>query len=271
MFCIPGIARLEDIDVAAKNNMDFIRIGTNVTEVESSKDFIATAKECGMFVTSNFMKSYALPAREFAQKVLLAQEFGTDMVYLVDSAGGMFNTNIHQYYEAVREVSDIPLGFHGHDNLSLALANSLEAINLGFAFVDSSLQGLGRSSGNAATETLVAALLKLGYDLDIDLLKVLDIGQKYVHPLITTPGRAPLDIISGFADFHSSYMHYIQEYATKYSINPALLIIEISKIDKVNVDEKVLKKVAERIRDHENVYLGRFGWNRYVGREQDSF
>jgi len=193
------------------------------------------------------------------------------MVYLVDSAGGMFNTNIHQYYEAVREVSDIPLGFHGHDNLSLALANSLEAINLGFAFVDSSLQGLGRSSGNAATETLVAALLKLGYDLDIDLLKVLDIGQKYVHPLITTPGRAPLDIISGFADFHSSYMHYIQEYATKYSINPALLIIEISKIDKVNVDEKVLKKVAERIRDHENVYLGRFGWNRYVGREQDSF
>ena len=113
-------------------------------------------------------------------------------------------------------------------------------VRMGFDFVDSSLQGLGRSSGNAATEILVAALLKQGYDLDIDFLKLLDIGQKYIQPLITTKGKMPLDIVAGFADFHSSYMHYIQKYSAKYRANPALLIIGMCKVDKVNLDEQKL-------------------------------
>lgn len=269
MFCIPGIARLKDIDLAAKHHMGFIRIGTNVTEVHLAEDFIKEAKEHGMFVTANFMKSYALPPDEFAQKVKLAEKYGADMVYIVDSAGGMFTHNLREYYKAIRKVSDITLGFHGHDNLGMAISNSIEAIKLGYFFVDSSLQGLGRSAGNAATEILVLALLKLKYPLNIDFLKVLEIGQKYIQPLITNKGKIILDIVAGYADFHSSYMHHIHKYSAKYQINPILLIIEMCKIDKVHIDEETLERIAKKMKKEQDVYLGRFDFSRYIGHEQD--
>lgn len=269
MFCIPGIARLEDLDLASKHNMGFVRIGTNVTEVKKSEEYVKRAKDNGLFVTANYMKSYVLPPKKFAENVRLSEKWGIDLIYIVDSAGGMFAEDVRAYFKAIREVSDLPVGFHGHDNLGLATSNSLEAAKLGFEIIDSSVQGLGRSSGNACTEILAMALIKLGYDLNIDFLKLLSIGRVYVRPLITANGRGVLDIIAGYADFHSSYMHHIQKYSAKYNVNPAILIIEMCKRDKVNCDEKVLDEVALSIHKKEDVYLGKYGFNKYVGGEQD--
>ncbi|MGE5473218.1 MAG: 4-hydroxy-2-oxovalerate aldolase [Ignavibacteriales bacterium] len=268
MFCIPGIARLEDIDLAKEHNMGFIRVGTNITEIEKSEPFIKKAKELGMFVMANYMKSYALGPEDFAERVKLSESYGADVVYLVDSSGGMFAKDIKKYYDAIREVSNIPLGFHGHDNLGMAICNSIECAEIGFDFVDCSLQGLGRSAGNAATEILVAAMLKQGYEIRIDLIKTLNIGHKYVQPLVNTRGKAVLDVVSGYADFHSSFMGYIQKYSNMYSIDPVRLIIEICRINKVNIDEKILDRVARTVQ-RENIYLGRYNFNQYLGGFQD--
>ncbi|MBS3124363.1 4-hydroxy-2-oxovalerate aldolase [Candidatus Woesearchaeota archaeon] len=269
MFCIPGIARIEDIDLAAKHQMGFIRIGTNVTEVEQSEPFIKKAKSYGMFVAANYMKSYGLPPEQFAQKVKLSEKYGADMVYIVDSAGGMLPEDLKKYYEEIRKISTIPVGFHGHDNLSLAVSNSLLAADIGINFIDSSLQGLGRSAGNASTEILVAALLKKRYNIPINFLELLKIGQKYIQPLIVNKGILPLDIISGYADFHSSYMHHIQKYSAKYNVSPEILIIEQCKLDKINLDEKELENVAKKIKSEEDIYLSQYRFNRYIGHEQD--
>jgi isopropylmalate/homocitrate/citramalate synthase len=152
----------------------------------------------------------------------------------------------------------------------MGVSNSLEAVRLGFDFVDSSLQGLGRSSGNAATEILVAALLKLGYELNIDFIKLLEIGFKYINPMVVLKGEHPLDVIAGFADFHTSYMHCIGKYSAKYSINPALLIIEVCRYDKVNVNEEIMEEIAMSIRDREGLFAGNYEFERYVGNEQDN-
>jgi 4-hydroxy 2-oxovalerate aldolase/long-chain acyl-CoA synthetase len=269
MFCIPGIARLEDIDLAHKHNMGFIRIGTNITEVPQSEEYIKRAKKYKMFVTANYMKSYAMSPKKFAEQVKLSEKYGVDMVYIVDSAGGMFADDVERYYRAVRKITDLPIGFHAHDNLGLAVSNSLAAADMGVDFLDSSLQGLGRSSGNAATEVLVTALIKRGYNIKINFLKLLDIGQTYIQPLLPGKGIMPLDVVSGYAEFHSSYMPQIQKCAAKYSVDPAELIIEISKIDKVHLDPKVLEKVAKRIKKRTNVYLGKYAFNRYIGEEQN--
>lgn len=268
MFCIPGVAKLEDIDLAKKYHMGFIRIGTNVTEVEQSEPFVKKAKDCGMMVTANFMKSYALPPEQFAEKALLSRRYGVDVVYIVDSAGGMFGKNIRQYIEAVKKVSDVKIGFHGHDNLSMAVSNSIEAAEGGAAFLDASLQGLGRSAGNASTEILIAALQKLGYDLDIDLFRILEIGPKYIQPLISEKGKQSLDIIAGYSEFHSSYMNSIQKYSARYSVNPLRLIMEYCKTDKVNMNEEVLERIARSIQK-EDLYYGKYRFNLYLGGEQD--
>jgi 4-hydroxy-2-oxovalerate aldolase len=269
MFCIPGIARLEDLDLARKHNMGFIRIGTDVTKVEKSEDFIKKAKKNGMFVAANYMKSYALPPEKFAEKVKLSEKFGADIVYIVDSAGGMFSENVVEYFKAIRKISNIPIGFHGHDNLGLAVSNSLTAAEIGIEFIDSSLQGLGRSSGNACTEMLILALKKKGFKTGIDFHKVLDIGQMYVQPLINAKGKMSLDMISGYADFHSSYMHHIIKYSTKYNVSPINLIIEYSKINKVEMNIVELEKIAQKLKSEGNIYTAKYRFNRYIGREQD--
>jgi hypothetical protein len=109
----------------------------------------------------------------------------------------------------------------------------------------------------------------LGYDVKVDFLKVLDIGYSYINPIIASKGIHPLDVVSGYADFHSSYMHLIHKYSAKYSIDPAILIIEMSKIDKINVDEKILEGIARKIKKNTSLFIGKYNFSRYVGSEQD--
>lgn len=270
MFCIPGIARLEDIDMAADYGMGFIRIGTNVTEVEESLKYIERAKKYGMFISANFMKSYAMEPKEFAKRAKLTQKYGSDVLCVVDSAGGMLASEMEDYFKTVRDVCDIPLAYHGHDNLGLAIANSLRAVELGASIVDSSLQGLGRSAGNASTEILVAVLNRMGVELRIDPLKVMDIGEKYIYPLLTKCGFRSIDIVSGFAQFHSSYMGVIHKYSDKYQIDPRKLIIEVCKFDKVNATDELVEKIARELMEKAgDMYLAKFRFDEYYGREQE--
>jgi 4-hydroxy-2-oxovalerate aldolase len=269
MFCIPGIARLEDVDMAAQYKMGFIRIGTNVTEVKASKEYIERAKKHGMLVSANFMKSYAMEPQQFAQQVKLSQQYGSDLVYIVDSAGGMLASDLERYFNAVKGVTDIPLGFHGHNNMGLAVAHTLRAVELGATMIDCTLQGLGRSSGNAPTEIIVSLLKRQGIELGIDLLTVMDVGEKYIKPLIKSNGLSSLDLVAGYAQFHSSYMGLVREYSSKFRIDPRKLIIALCEIDRVNAPRELLEKLAQKIATQKDeVATARYQWDKYIGNEQ---
>ncbi|MCC2667804.1 MAG: 4-hydroxy-2-ketovalerate aldolase [Armatimonadetes bacterium] len=270
MFCIPGVARLEHVDLAAEHGMSFIRIGTEVENAEQAAPFIERAKSYDMFVCANFMKSYALEPKEFAQKALLSQELGADAVYIVDSAGGMMADELERYMRAIQEVSNIAIGFHGHNNLELAVANTLKAIELGAAIIDTSLQGMGRSAGNTPAEILLMVLARQGISLGIDPLRVQDIGDKYIKPLIQRHGYDAIDVVSGYAQFHSSYMGIIREFSSKYRVDPRRLILALCAVDRVNAPRELVERLArEQSNQGEEVFTARFHLERYFGAEQN--
>ena len=139
--------------------MGFVRVGTDVSEVDSSAPFIALARNLNIEVYANFLKSYVLSPLEFARVAGRSANFGAEMVYIVDSAGGMMPSEVRAYIQVAREEApNVPLGFHGHNNLGLAVANSLVCAEEGVAMVDTSLQGFGRSAGNTPTEQFLSAL-----------------------------------------------------------------------------------------------------------------
>lgn len=270
MFCIPGIARLEHVDVAADRGMGFIRVGTNASDAAEGEPFIARAKRRGLFVAANFMKSYAMEPRKFAEKARLAQQFGADIVYVVDSAGGMLTDEMERYIHAIREVCDVPLGFHGHNNLGLAVANTLRAAELGCVVVDTSMQGLGRSAGNTPTEIFLMVLERRGVHLGIDALRVMDISEKYIKPLVQIAGYDSVDIVCGFSQFHTSYMSVIREFSSKYRIDPRRLIMAVCERDKVEADRDLVESLARRIQgEQQEVFTARFRFDRYHGAEQE--
>ncbi len=266
MFCIPGVARLEDIDIACGLGAGFLRIGTNVTEVDSSEEYIKRAKEMGVIIATNYMKSYAVPCDFFAEQVVKSESYGADIAYIVDSAGCMTPEQLEKIFEAVRKRSDIALGFHGHDNLGLAISNSLKAAELGFEYIDCSLQGMGRSSGNTSTELFAICANRLGYDIDIDIKRLLKVSKKYVYPLIRKINI--IDTMCGYTGFHTSYLRDIHRVAGKYGVDPLELMEAYTAIDQVHMDIEKLDEIAKGLpEDMESFFICDF--NGYFGHEQN--
>lgn len=246
-FFIPGIGNEDHLRMAADYGMGFVRIGTNAPEVEKAEKYVKLAKELGMTVSVNLMKSYSLKPKELAKRVRTAKDWGADIAYVVDSAGGMLPREVSEYVKQIRDTTDVVVGFHGHDNFNLAVANTLAAIESGATFVDSTLQGIGRSAGNAPTEILVMILEKMGYKTGIAPLKVMNIGESFIKPMMKKGGISSIDVIGGYALFHSKFLESVFRVADKFELDPRELILNTSKSNLLEVPEELLISFAEEL------------------------
>lgn len=251
MFCIPGIAKPEHIKNASEHGLAFVRIGVSVDQVEDAIPYIQMAKEVGVIPMVNFMKTYVATPEQFAQKASFVWENGAEVVYIVDSAGCMFPEELSIYISAaMKYCPDIRLGFHGHNNLGLAVANSLACYGQGVEFIDCSLQGLGRSLGNTSTEMYVMALKrKFGPKAcDIDIPRLLEYGYILLKKITAQRDiQSPLDLICGYAGFHSSYLKYIFKCCEKKNVDPLRLIIAYCDENRATLDYTRLCEIADTL------------------------
>jgi 4-hydroxy-2-oxovalerate aldolase len=270
MFCIPNIAKLSDIKKASEYGMDFIRIGIEPIKFDDSIPYIKKAQELGLIVCVNFMKSYTVSPKNFAKYVKKANEYNVDYVYIVDSAGGMLPSTLKEYIlEIKKDNPNQKLGFHGHNNLGLAVANSLVAVENGVEIIDVSLMGMGRGAGNAYFEQFISVLIKSNYVVDLDPVELSKISEKFILKYMNNQYTSSIDVISGLAMFHSSYMPVIEKYAKEYDIDPRILIIEVCKIDQLNAQDELVKKIASSLnslKNNDEKWKGHY--NKYYGEEQ---
>lgn len=246
-FFIPGIGNHDDLELAADCGVHFIRVGTNITDLEEAQPYVEHAKRLGMTAFCNLMKSYAVSPEEFGRYGKMAEDFGADVLCLVDSAGGMLPEDVRRYLEAAREACGLRLGFHGHNNLSMAVANTLEAQRAGATVLDASLQGMGRSEGNAMTEILVAIVQEHGLLRHIDVHALLDASEAFIRPLLHNTGYSGLGITSGRAQFHSSFLTTVLDAAKEFGIDPRDLILRLCEHDKVNAPLELVERLAREI------------------------
>jgi 4-hydroxy-2-oxovalerate aldolase len=273
MFFIPGIARLDDLRLAARYGMKFVRIGTNVTQSGDARAAIELAKDLGLFVSYNAMKSYAVPPEAFAAIAADVHSWGADAVCLVDSAGSFDPETVAGYLRATRSETGAALGFHGHDNLSMAVANSLRAIEEGAVLVDSSLQGMGRSAGNAITEVLVGIAQQRGLMKHIDLKSAMDVGHALIQPLLGRRGVDPLAVTAGLARFHSSFMPKVASYARKHHVDVRDLIVRLCQEDQVSAPDDLLEELSRDVASQKlarTIHIPAYSRSRPAGSGADS-
>lgn len=254
-FFIPGTGTKEDLKHFREAGGDFVRIGANPTDIEKTVEYIEYAKSLGFWVSGNLMKTYAISVYQMARKAHVMVQAGVDCVYIVDSAGGMLPDRVGEYVDALLDLFDIEVGFHGHNNLMMANANSLAAIQHGAKFADSSLMSLGRGAGNAQTEALVAILQRAGYmDNGINVLDLADFGERIISQLIANSPSAmsKRDIAVATAFFHDSYMPLLTKAAEKYHVDPDVLITEVSKVNMINPSQELFDNTAARIAEGKN-------------------
>ncbi|HEY9163226.1 MAG TPA: hypothetical protein VIN57_01355 [Magnetovibrio sp.] len=251
MFCIPGIAKLDHLRACADAGMHFVRIGANVNQTEDTRAFIELGRSLGLYVCTNFMKSYALAPKEFGDVAAMSADFGSQMLYLVDSAGGMMPRDVKTYTEAILERADLPIGFHGHNNLHLAVANSLAAVEAGAQVVDTTLLGLGRSSGNAATEIIVP-LLQKEFDSchDMDALLLLEMAEKLISPLAKHRWEDTEKTALGLSQVHSMYANRIRKAANTSGRSFISIAKEVGIRDRLNLSDEILHEAVEAARSN---------------------
>lgn len=244
-FCIPGIARLEDVEMAAANGMNFIRVGVTVAEYKKAIPYIKMGINSDLEVFVNFMKSYAATPEEFAEAAKEVYNAGAKCVYIVDSAGSMSASDIAGYLEAVRDITKVQIGFHGHNNLGLAVDNTLFCVKKNIDFIDCSFQGLGRSLGNAPLEQVVMVMEKRGYKTGYDIPRVLEYGYAGLRSIVREKLVNPLDYMCGYAGFHSSFLKEIYRCCNEKNVDPLRLIMAYSQENKMTMDYDRLCQVAD--------------------------
>jgi len=271
MFAIPEIANPRNVNNFFSMGMDFVRVGVDAFSLEKGIEFIKIVKseseDKEVFV--NFMKSYALDVGSLIDRVRAIEDLGVTGVYLVDSAGGMLPDELDVYSNALENLnSKLKLGFHGHDNLGLAVSHSMKLASGGFDLIDCTMQGIGRSSGNASTERLVSILNRLNIDVTYNVNEVLKVGEQLVRPKFLQPGYSGLDTLAGFLLFHTAYMDDLITVSRELEVDPYMLMQEHCKVSITTGSYDEISVVAKNMVLNGHAYLGSYPLDRYFGHEQ---
>lgn len=135
---VPALVPLETVDLAA-DHLDFLRICVIATELEKVAPYVKRAQSKGLEVSIQLVKSHLFEPDYLAGAAKRAQEMGVGIVYVVDTTGTFLPEDVRRYVGAIRGASDVAIGFHGHNNLGMAVANTLEAFEAGADFLDGTL------------------------------------------------------------------------------------------------------------------------------------
>lgn len=245
VLLIPGIGTVQDLKTVRNLGVNAVRVATHVTEADISAQHIRAAKELDMFAVGFLMMVHMASPEKIAEQAKLMESYGADYINLADSAGYLLPEDVAARIKAVKEAVSIPVGFHAHNNLSLAVANSLAAIDAGATYVDATLRGLGAGSGNAQLEVLAGVLDRKGIPTGLDFYKLMDVAESVLEPMMQRPQvirNAPLML--GYAGVYSSFLLHVYRAAERFNLDPRDILVEIGKRGMVGGQEDKIVEIA---------------------------
>lgn len=251
VLLIPGIGTVEDLEKAVHAGAKAVRVATHVTEADVSEQHIKAAKKMGLFTVGFLMMAHMADVDTVLQQAKKMESYGADVVYCTDSAGAMLPADVTEKIGVLKSNLSIPIGFHSHNNLGLAIANSIAAVEAGATFIDGSLSGLGAGAGNTPTDTLVAVFNRMGIEHGADLYKTMDASAEALIPILTEKGvsaQTNLDaVICGYAGVYSSFMLHARKASARFGVDVRDILIELGRRRAVGGQEDWIIEVASEL------------------------
>ena len=244
---LPGIGTIDHLKMARDCGISTIRVATHCTEADVSEQHIGMAAEMGLDTVGFLMMTHMISPEEVLEQAKLMESYGANCVYCTDSAGYMMPDDVKARIQLLRAElkPETELGFHAHHNLSLAVMNSLIAVESGANRIDGSAAGLGAGAGNTPLEVLVATLERLGADHGVDLYKIMDVAEDIVVPMMDRPIRVDRDALTlGYAGVYSSFLLFAQRAAAKYGLSSRDILMELGRRRTVGGQEDMIEDLA---------------------------
>jgi 4-hydroxy 2-oxovalerate aldolase len=252
VLLLPGIGTIEHLQQAHDAGAQVARIATHCTEADVSVQHFGAARDLGMETVGFLMLAHRLEPAELARQARIMVDSGAQCVYVVDSAGALVLAGAQARVQALIDEfgGQAQVGFHGHQNLSLGVANSVLAVQAGAAQIDGALCALGAGAGNAPTEVLAATFDRMGVRTGVDVPGVLAAAEEVVEPFI--PRRPWMDrssIVQGYAGVYSSFLLHAQRAAERYGVPAHAILEKVGEAGYVGGQEDMIIDVALGLRE----------------------
>ena len=247
VLSIPGIGTVDDLKMAVACGASSVRIATHCTEADISQQHIGIAAKLGVDTVGFLMMAHMSEPEALLEQAKLMQGYGANCIYITDSAGHMLPHDVTARIGLLRTQLDAKteIGFHGHHNLGMGIANSIAAIEAGAGRVDASVAGLGAGAGNTPMEVLVAVLHRMGMETGVDLYKVMDVAEDLVLPMMDHPIRIDRDaLILGYAGVYSTYLLFAKRAAEAHGLSSRDILVEMGRLKTVGGQEDLIEDVA---------------------------
>lgn len=248
VLLLPGIGIKEDLEAAVKAGAKMVRVATHVTEADVAKQHIELGRNLGMKTVGFLMMAHMAPIEKLVEQAKQFESYGAEVVYVTDSAGALLPHEVKERVQALKDTLSCEVGFHGHNNLSLAMANTIAAVEAGATYIDGSLRCLGAGSGNTQTEVMAAVFDRLGYKTDVKLYPIMDVANQIVAKLMPRPQEITgSSLIMGYSGVYSSFLLFTQEAAKKFNVDERDILVELGRMQAVGGQEDLIYEVAREI------------------------
>lgn len=244
---LPGIGTIDHLKMAVDHGVSTIRVATHCTEADVSEQHIGMAAKMGLDTVGFLMMAHKVSAQELLAQAKLMESYGANCLYCTDSAGYMLPAEVSEKIGLLRSELQptTELGFHGHHNLGMGIANSLTAIEAGANRIDGSVAGLGAGAGNTPLEVFVAVLHRMGVEDGIDLYKIMDVAEDLVVPMMDQVIRIDRDALTlGYAGVYSSFLLFAQRAEKKYGVSARDILVELGRRGTVGGQEDMIEDLA---------------------------
>lgn len=244
---LPGIGTVDHLRMAVDCGISTVRVATHCTEADVSEQHIGMAAKLGLDTVGFLMMAHMASPQTLLEQARLMVSYGANCIYCTDSAGYMLPGDVAERFRLLRAElpAEIELGFHGHHNLGMAIANSLVAIECGASRIDGSVAGLGAGAGNTPLEVLCAVLERMGIPSGVDLYRIMDVAEDRVVPMMDQPIRVDRDALTlGYAGVYSSFLLFAKRAEQKYGVSARDILVELGRRGTVGGQEDMIEDLA---------------------------
>ena len=246
---IPGLATIDrDIHPAIEVGVDVFRIASHCTEANITRKHIEYVRNKGKTVYGVLMMSALADTKTLVAEAKKMEEYGAETFLIMDSTGTYLPKDVEERITALTNSLSISVGFHAHNNLGLAIANSLTAAQHGATIIDACINGFGAGAGNAQLESLIPVLEKSGFNTGIDFKSVIVEADEVMNYLVNTvPTTAPINILTGLHKLFSGFEKPIIKASKIYGLQYSSLIFELGNRKLVAGQEDLILEIAQSL------------------------
>jgi 4-hydroxy-2-oxovalerate/4-hydroxy-2-oxohexanoate aldolase len=245
---IPGIGTVDHLRMAADCGVKTIRVATHCTEADVSEQHIALGRKLGLDTVGFLMMAHMITPDELLVQAKLMESYGANCIYATDSAGYMLPDDVTAHISLLRRElkPETEVGFHGHHNMAMGVANSLAALDAGAIRIDGSVAGLGAGAGNTPLEVFAAVLDRMGADMQgVNIFKLMDVAEERVWPMMEHPVRISRDaLVLGYAGAYSSFLLFAKRAGKKHGVPSQNILMEMARRRTVGGQEDLIEEIA---------------------------